>query len=195
MDKQLKIRLKILPVLLFLILLPNLFYFLVKTGGFIFLIEGFIQLLLFIWVAIWTVILLWRIIRKPEWRKQQNFLTILSIPFAILISGYDKLKADENTFQSKVKIKACYEGTMNTSRLYFRENGTFEDYNIGFLAYVSYVSGTWKMNGDTILLTIKSGQNNLLKDKMLIRNKSLYAVEKDTIKPTFYYSGECKGLN
>jgi hypothetical protein len=195
MDKQLNFRFKILLGLATLILLSNLYFFLVKIGGFIFLFEGLIQLILFICVTIWTGVLIYRIIRNEEWRRPSNFLTILAIPIVIYISGFHNLTADENTLQSKVKIRACYEGTMNTSRLYFRENGEFEDFNIGFFAHVYYISGTWKMDGDTIRLTIKSGQSNLLKDKMVVKDNLLYAVEQDTIKPTFYYLGECKGLN
>jgi hypothetical protein len=146
-------------------------------------------------VTIWTVKLIWRVIRNSEWRGVSNILTILAIPTAVVISSFDSLTADENTFQSDVKIRACYEGTMNTSRLYFRENGEFEDFNIGFFAHVNYVSGTWKMNGDTILLTIKSGKHKLLNDKIMIMDNSLYTVEQDTVKPTFYYLGQCKGLN
>jgi len=195
MDKQFRLRLQILLGLLILLLLSNLYYFLVKIGGFIFLIEGLIQLTIFICVTIWTSSLIWRIIRNSEWRTLLNVLTILAVPLAVIISGFDTLTADENTFQSDVKIRACYEGTMNTSRLYFRENGEFEDYNIGLFAHVSYVSGTWKMNGDTIRLTIKSGYHNILKDRIIIRDNFLYAIEQDTIKPTFYYIGRCKGLN
>jgi hypothetical protein len=195
MDKQQKLRLQILVGLIVLLLLSNLYFFLIKIGGFIFLIEGLIQLTIFVCVAIWTGRLIWRIIRNSDWRKISNVLTVLAIPTAVILSGFDTLTADENTFQSDVKIRACYEGTMNTSRLYFRENGEFEDFNIGFFAHVNYVSGTWKMDADTILLTIKSGQHNLLKDKMVIKDNYLYTVDQDTIKPTFYYLGQCKGLN
>lgn len=134
-------------------------------------------------------------IRDADWRKISNFLTVLAIPTAFILSSIDTLAADENTFQSEIKIRACYEGTMSTSRLYFRENGEFEDFNVGFFAHVNYVSGTWKIHADTIHLTIKSGQHNLLKDKMIIKDNYLYSVEQDTIKPTFYYLGQCKGLN
>lgn len=195
MDKQLRLRIQILVGLLVLHLLSNLYFFLVKIGGFIFLVEGLIQLTIFICVTIWTVKLIWRIIRDSEWRKVSNILTVLAIPTAIVISGFDSITADENTFQSDIKIRACYEGTMNSSRLYFRENGEFEDFNIGFFAHVNYVSGTWKINGDTIQLSIKRGKHNLLKDKMMIKDNLLYIVEQDTIKPTLYYLGQCKGLN
>ena len=195
MNKQLKLRLKILIGLTILFLLSNLYFFLVKIGGAVFLIKGLIQFTLFICLIVWTITLIWRIIRNLEWRKPANFLTISAIPIAIIISGFDSLTADENTFQSNVKIRACYEGTMNTSRLYLRENGAFEDFNIGFFAHVNYVSGTWEMDGDTIMLKITSGHHNLLKDRMIIKGNFLYAIEQDSIKPTFYYLGQCKGLN
>ena len=189
MNKQLALRLKILIGLIVLFLLSNLYFFLVKIGGAVFLVEGLIQLTLFICLIVWTITLIWRITRNSEWRRPANFLTVSAIPMVIIISGFDSLTADENTFQSDVKIRACYEG------LYFRENGEFEDFNIGFFAHVNYVSGTWKMDGDTIMLKITSGKHNLLKGRMIIKDNFLYAIEKDSIKPTFYYLGECKNLN
>jgi hypothetical protein len=195
MDKQVRLRLQILLGVLILLVLSNLYFFLVKMGGFVFIIESLVQLTILIFLIGWTGTLIWRIIRNPEWRKLSNFLTILAIPFSIVISGFDNLTPDENTLQSKVKIRACYEGTMNTSRLYLRENGNFEDYNIGFFAHVYYVNGTWKMSGDTILLKMKSGQHNVLKDKIIVKDNFLYVIERDTIKPTLYYLGRCKGLS
>lgn len=195
MNKQLRLRLQIIFGLLSLLLLSNLYFFLVKIGGFIFLLKGLIQLTIFICITIWTGKLIWRIIKISEWRKVSNFLTVLAIPIIVIVSGFKALTADENTFQSEVKIRACYEGTMSTSRLYLRENGEFEDFDIGFFAYVNYARGTWKMDGDTIKLTIKSGHHNLLRNKLVINDDFLYAVEEDTIKPIFYYLGQCKGLN
>lgn len=195
MDKQLKLRLQILAGVIVLLLLSNLYFFLIKIGGFIFLLEGLVQLTICACLTIWIGTLIWRMIKKSEWRKISNVFTVLTVPTAVIISGFDSLTADENTFQSNVMIRACYEGTMNTSRLYFRENGEFEEFNIGFFAHVNYVSGTWKMNKDTILLTVKSGQHNLLKDKMILKDNYFYAIDRDTIKPTFYYLGQCKGLN
>jgi hypothetical protein len=195
MNKQLRLRLQILLGLALMFLLSNIYFFLIKIGGLVFLIEGLIQLTLFLGLTIWTVTLVWRIVRNSEWRRLANYLTITAIPFVIIASGFDFLTANENTLQSDVRIRACYEGTMNTSRLYLRENGEFEDFNIGFFAYVNYVCGTWRMNGDTIHLTITSGHHNLLKQRMIIKDNFLYAIEQDTLKPTFYYLGQCKGLN
>jgi hypothetical protein len=190
-----KLRLKILFGLFALVAISNLYFFLVKIGGFVFLVQGVIQLVLLIGLMIWTVKLIWGIVVNAELRKVSNFLTLLTIPIAFVTSRVDSLTADENTFQSDVKIRACYEGTMNTSRLYLRENGDFEDFNIGFFGYVNYVSGKWKMEGDTIRLTINSGQHNVLANKMVIKDDVLYAVLPDTTRRTFYYMGRCRGLN
>jgi hypothetical protein len=195
MEQQLRLRLKILIGLLVVVVLSSLYFFLIKIGGFIFLLQGLIQLLISVCVTIWTVKLILRIVRNSEWRSLSNILTVLAIPAVVVVSRFDSLSVDENTFQSDVKIRACYEGTMNTSRLYLRENGKFEDFNIGFFAHVNYVSGTWKMDGDTILLNITSGQHNRLKSKMVIKDNSLYAVDKGIMEPASYYLGQCKGLN
>jgi hypothetical protein len=195
MDRQLKLRILIIVSLAILILLSNLYYFLVKIGGSVFLIEGIIQLGLSIGVITWTIILLWKMIKNPEWRGSSNYLTILLIPSLIILSGFDSLTANENTFQSNVKIRACYEGTMNTSRLYLRENGEFEDFNIGFFAHVNYVSGLWRMESDTIVLTFKSGSNMILPDKIIIKDNMLFKAEPDSLFILPYYLGHCKGLN
>jgi hypothetical protein len=190
-----KLRLKILFGLFTLLAISNLYFFLVKIGGFVFLVQGVIQLILLIGLMIWIGKLIWGIVTNAGLRKVSNFLTILAIPTAALISWFDILSADENTFQSDVKIRACYEGTMNTSTLYLRENGDFEDFNIGFFGYVNYVSGKWKMDGDTIVLTIKSGRHDVLRNKMLMKDDFLYAVGPDTTKRPYYYIGQCRGLN
>ena len=135
MNRQLRLRLQIITSLIILVIIRNLYFFMVKVGGFIFLLEGLVQLTLFIFISIWTVKIIWRIIKIPEWRKPNNYLTILIIPVVIAISGFESLSVDENTLQSDVKIGACYEGTMNASRFYLRENGEFEDFNIGFFAH------------------------------------------------------------
>lgn len=195
MNDQLRLRLQILIGIIALFLLSNLYFFLVKLGGFILLIESVIQLTIFICVIFWVIKFIWRIMRIREWRNLANVFTVLAIPTVVILSGWESLTADENTFQSDVKVRACYEGTVNTSRLFLRENGDFEDFNIGFFGIVKYVSGRWKMDGDTIHLTFRSGRNSQLRQRMIIKDSVLFAIEADTIQPTSYYLGHCKGLN
>ena len=106
-----------------------------------------------------------------------------------------QLRANENTFQSPVKMRACYEGTMNSSHLYFRESGSFEDFNIGWFAFVHYSKGTWIQHGDTLLLHFEGEKPKPLGEKIIIKDDYLYKLEADTLQPTYYYMGNCKGLN
>jgi hypothetical protein len=92
-------------------------------------------------------------------------------------------------------MRACYEGTMNTSHLYFRENGSFEDFNIGWFAFVHYSNGTWKQDGDTLFLNFKGEKSRLLGEKIIIKDDILYKIQRDTLIPTHYFFGYCKGLN
>jgi hypothetical protein len=105
---------------------------------------------------------------------------------------FSPMQVNENTFRSPVKIRACYQGTMNTSRLYLRENGNFEDFNIGFFAYVHYYSGTWKQSGDTLMLSFKNKEPHYLGEKLIIKNELLYKIQGDTLSATYYYLGECR---
>jgi len=181
--------------LIILWLTANLYYFWVKVAGMIFLITGLVELACFLTALIASIMLTVRIIKKPEWRKLKNILTIGFAVLVVTTMNFKQLQANEDTFQSPVKIRACYEGTMNTSHLYFRENGTFEDYNIGWFAFVHYISGTWRQDGDTLYLDFDGEKNKLLDEKIVIKDKNLYKVQSDTLVPTHYYLGNCKGLN
>jgi hypothetical protein len=196
MSKQSIKRFGILLSLLILFVLENLYYYFIKIGGGVFLFVGFIQFALIIYIAVTAIVLIVRTVRMKEWRNAGNYIVLASIPLVIFISGIEELNMDENSFQSKVSMKACYEGTMNTSRLFLREDKTFEEFNIGFFAYVHYLNGTWEMKGDTIQLKFNSKENyNLQSGDIVIKEGFLYKVQADTLADTFYYQGNCKGLN
>ena len=125
----------------------------------------------------------------------KNYLTIVLTIFVLAALNVRQLRANENTLQSPVTIRACYEGTMNTSHLYFRKNRTFEDFNIGWFAYVHYRKGTWSQDGDTLFLDFDGEKPRLLDNKIIIKGDNLYKKQADTLVPTYYYLGYCKGLN
>jgi len=193
--KQVRIRLTIIISVIIIWLAANLYYFWVKVAGAIFLITGLVELACFLTALIASIILTVRIIKKSEWRNLKNILTIGFAVLVLTTMNIKQLKANEDTFQSPVKIRACYEGTMNTSHLYFRKNGTFEVFNIGWFAIVNYIPGTWTQEGDTLYLDFKGGENKLLDKKMVIKDNKLYKVDSDTLVPSQYYLGNCRGLN
>jgi len=139
--------------------------------------------------------LTFRIFKKVEWRNLKNYLTISLVVLVLIALNFRQLRANENTFQSPVKMRACYEGTMNTSRLYFRENGTFEDFNIGWFAHVHYRNGTWSKHGDTLHLNFKGKKTKPLDSVLIIKGNNIFKFREDTLAPTLYYMGYCKGLH
>jgi hypothetical protein len=193
--KQTRIRLTITISVIILWLTANLYYFWVKVAGVIFLITGLVELVCFLTALIASIILTIKIIKKTDWRNLKNILTIGFAVLVLTTMNIKQLQANEDTFQSPVKMRACYEGTMNASHLYFRENGTFEDFNIGWFALVHYISGTWRQEGDTLYLDFKGEKNRLLDKKIVIKDNKLYKVQSDTLVPSHYYLGNCKGLN
>lgn len=133
--------------------------------------------------------------RWSEWRNVKNYLTFGSILLLFVALNRQELRADENTLQSPVKMRACYEGAINTSRLYFREDGTIEEFNVGFWASVHYYHGTWTQKGDTLQINFEGEKNRPLDRKIIIKEGNLYQIQANRLVPTRYYLGHCKGLN
>jgi len=193
--KQKRLRLIVIIPAAILLLTVNLHYFWVKFAGAVFLVTGLIDIVCFLMVSIAIVILTLKVIRRPDWRNLKNYLTIgLTLPVLATLN-IKVLRVNENTFQSPVKIRACYEGIMNTSHLYFRENGSIEDFNIGWFAFVHYHKGTWVEQGDTLRINFEGENPNLLDEKLIIEDNNMYKIQADTLAPTYYYIGYCKGLN
>ena len=84
---------------------------------------------------------------------------------------------------------------MNTSRLYLRENKSFEEFNIGLMGYVHYTHGTWHQEKDTITLNFTDSIPNFLSKKMLIKDNHLFKIHNNSLISTPMYLGDCRGLN
>ena len=193
--KQKRLRLTIIISSIILWLTANLYYFWIKVAGGVFLITGSIEIVCFLTVITATIVLVYKTIRHSEWKMVKNYLTIGVAVFVLTALNIRQLRVNENTFQSPVKMRACYEGTMNTSHLYFRKNGSFEDFNIDWFALVHYSSGTWVQHADTLLLHFDGEKPRPLGEKIIIKDGYLHKLEADTLQPTYYYMGYCKGLN
>jgi hypothetical protein len=194
-NKPKRIRIRLIVSALILWISLNLYYFWIKIGGGIFLIIGIFEIVSFILTIISIISLIIRLIKNISWRYRANYLTLGFGIVVIASLGFHQLRLGEDSFQSDVKLRACYEGTMNTSHLLFRENGTFEDYNIGWFAFVHYMNGTWRQNSDTIFLDSDNELPFSLSDTILVTDDLILNVKNDTIEPSYYYWGYCKGLN
>lgn len=193
--KQRILRIIILVAIVTLYLIDNLYYFLVKVNGLLLTVSFLLHLVISLTAIIALIILIVKMVRKPEYRNALNFITLMAVVVGYVVMRVPALHADENTLQSPVKIRACYEGTMNSSRLFLRENGTFEDYNIGWFGVVYHIKGKWSQNKDTIYLRFDGDKSSLLDEKNIIKDGRLYKIKADTLITTHYYLGDCKVLN
>ena len=173
----------------------NSYHFLIKLAGLSVLISITLLFMYTIMAIVSLATLIIYIVEHKEWRNGKNYAIIGFFVVFCIFMCISPMQITENTFQSPVKARYCYEGTMNTSRLYLRENGKFEDYNIGFFAYVHYSKGKWKQSGDTLMLYFKERKGPDFEQKLINIEGLLYKIEADTLSATHYYYGECKGLN
>lgn len=173
----------------------NLYFFWTKIAGFIFLLTGLLELVSFILVLVGCFKLVYRLITNSNWRQTKNYLTLLFGLLILVSLNTSSLRFNENTFQSPALVKACYEGTMNTSRLYFRKDGSFEDFNVGWFGHVVHHSGVWVKSGDTLKLEFKGEPLDFIGSELIVKDEVLYKIEGDSLVPSPYYLGNCKGLN
>ena len=197
MNKNQKTLRVIIIVLVVLNLsLANSFFLLVKFTGLWLALSGLMEILFFIWLFFASILLIIRTIKYLNWRNKSNYFTLGVFGVFLSICLFMPVRiVNENTLQSPVKIRACYEGTMNTSRLYFREDRKFEDFNIGFFGYVHSISGTYTQKNDTLFLNFIKGYSRSLGDTLVVKDSVLYKIQNDTLAKTYYYLDKCKGLN
>ncbi|MEJ0032839.1 MAG: hypothetical protein WDO15_21835 [Bacteroidota bacterium] len=193
MDRQLRLRLFVLIPIVVMMALSNLHFYWTRIGGWVISAVVTFRLLLFAVVAVAVFILFMRMYTKKEWRSRANYGTMAVFVLWLFIRTS---WVTEDSFQAPAKLKACYEGTMNSERFILRQDGTFEEYNVGFAAYVHYWSGTWKMSGDTIHLSFERTNEIKRESTWIIKPDSmLYPVHGDSVGRAFFYLGDCKGLN
>jgi len=189
--KQSVLRTIIIVLVISKIVLSNLFFLLEKIDGYWLIFSVLLEVVCFIWLFIAVVLLIIRTIRYSQWRNKINYF-IFGIALVFLCAGWffpPVRIINENTFQSPVKIRACYGEIM--SRLYFRENGTFDSSSSSFFGY-NAVKGTYIQKNDTLFLDFLKGESRLLGDTLVIKDSVLYKVQNDTLVFTFYYLGECR---
>lgn len=100
-------------------------------------------------------------------------------------------------YLSEIKYRGCYEGTIFTSTMYFRESGDFEYRGVGIFGITNFENGQWVKNGDTLSINYdKRGKGD--NRKILIMTETEFIdISNDSIDNprSRHYRGYCKGLN
>lgn len=139
-------------------------------------------------------------------RNRQNLRKRFCLPTIIYIltllnSIFDPYHHIDDIFGGKVILIACYEGTMNTSSVKFRENKTFTLNATGAFGYEDWFTGQWSQIGDSIYLTYSSKKYERFGNKVVIYKGYLIpdALFNDSLNEDIiirqFYLGQCKGLN
>lgn len=193
-EKNIDLLLSIL-LSLTLVLLVNTDYYLKKIGGFILLVTGIIILIIGLIILGKIIIRTRLLIKYKALRTKKSIIPLIIYILALIEAIINPFDFNVESFQNEIAFRACYEGTMNTSEIIFRENNTFEFTRIGFFAYVDYSSGTWQLNSDSLIMRYKGEKPTRLSDTLIIRNDYFFQYESDTLVSTRFYLGYCKGEN
>tara|TARA_R110000851_G_scaffold166827_1_gene312215 strand:- start:9530 stop:9976 length:447 start_codon:yes stop_codon:yes gene_type:complete len=118
--------------------------------------------------------------------------------FTLSLVAVNPVFLNAEFFQSKVKYRGCYEGTMNTGIILFRESGKFEYRHTGFFGITSFYNGTWAQSGDTLTIDYRSEVPEFVGEKMLLTEDWFVKMAPDNpsdIDRLFFYRGFCRGAN
>ena len=139
-------------------------------------------------------------------RNRKNLKLVYSLPTIITLTAliyifFSPWQFDSENLESKVEIRACYEGTQNQSYIKFREDKTFEINSTGVFFANSWYTGQWTKSEDTIFMKFDDGNPGFISDTLVIHNDYFIPADRialaDSLKDyrRYYYLGYCKGLN
>ena len=169
--------------------------------------EYFLMTVLFLIPTLFIIIFFFFIKGLYDIYRQRKYLTLLFcvptfIYATVLIDSiFDPYHNLEDVIGSKIVMRACYEGTMNTAKMKFRADGKFKVHWTAVFGYDEWDYGSWEQKGDTIFLKCDDKKNDRLSNKLVIYKDHLVPIElcndslNDDIVLHQFYLGECKGLN
>ena len=112
---------------------------------------------------------------------------------------FSPYRLNSECLESKIVLRACFEGTQNQATLKFREDKTFEINWTGAFFADSWYIGTYKQTSDTFYLYYTTEKPYRFGDTVLNNGQSLITLNKNKIDSSQYfvafYLGYCKGLN
>ena len=150
---------------------------------------------LFFWLLIKIIIELFQIKKKRKRLSFKVFIPLLILITAIIDGLFNPLNIDLDSIYGKTKLKACYEGTMNHAILKLRSNDNFEILWYGFMGPTELSTGKYLKNNDTLLLNFSTEIPRNLDDTLIIKDEFIYRLKNDSLISTYFYLGDCKGLN
>lgn len=137
-------------------------------------------------------------------RNRKNLTFKFCIPTIIALTSltytiFSPWRLDSEILESKVMLRACYEGTQNQAYIKLRQDKSFELNWTGVFGYDEWFVGTYTQKGDTFYLHYKTEKPYRFGDTILNNGESLITMNKFKKDSSQYfvpfYLGYCKGLN
>src|SRR4029078_842733 len=124
-----------------------------------------------------------------------TIIVALTLTYTLL----SPLRLDSEALESKVVLRACFEGTQNQAYILFRESNIFEINWTGAFLYDEWFYGTYKQKEDTFFLNYETEKPYRFGDTLINNGESLITINKFKMDSNQYfvpfYLGYCKGLN
>ncbi len=135
-------------------------------------------------------------------RLRKNLTFKISLPTIIYASTLILIFLNPHflnaeNYQPKIKYRGCYEGTINTGTILFREQGKFEYRHVGFFGITTFKNGSWSQQGDTLTIEYINDPSEFVGTKLLLTPERFIKIKGDSllIGTLGFYRGYCKGLN
>ncbi|HNP67468.1 MAG TPA: hypothetical protein PKH16_06145 [Aequorivita sp.] len=152
---------------------------------------------LILFIAIKLILWIIKIYKSRTELKLKALIPFFVYAITILLVFISPNWLYADNYLSEIKYRGCYEGTINTGTIYFRESGEFEYRHVGFFGFTTFEKGIWTKSGDTIRIEYKNEVQKFVGDKLIITESEFINISSDTINKNTvrFYRGYCKGLN
>jgi hypothetical protein len=196
-------RILIVTIVCAIYLLLSIFYYQIDKylTGIVFIILTLLLPTTFIAMITYAIKGLFEIYHNRKILTFRFCLPTIIVLFTLLYTLFSPWRLDSENWESKVEMRACYEGTQNQSYIKFREDHTFEIHSTGVFFASFWYWGQWEKNSDTLFLKFDTEKNKLLSDTIIIHDEYLIPIGQFELADStkmynrYYYLGYCKGLN
>lgn len=138
------------------------------------------------------------------YRNRQNLSFKFCLPTIIVLTTlfytiFSPWRLDSDSLESKVLLRACFEGTQNQAYIKLRQDKSFELNWTGVFGYDEWFIGTYTQKADTFYLNYETKKPYRFGDTIVNDGESLITINKFKVDSNQYfvpfYLGYCKGLN
>ena len=192
-------KLVLISCCLYFILVTFYYHIDKHLTGVIFIVLTLLIPVMFAAIVIHTADSLIKLIRKKQKFSLASCSVLTVCLFIIAYTLFSPYRLNSENLESRVELRACYEGTQNQSTLKLRADKSFELNCTGMFFADDWYLGHWTRKGNIILLKYKNDECKLLGNMLLIEDSYLRqigpALHKLKGASPLFYLGDCKHAN